>query len=168
MAALQMVSDTQCLRLNFIDSLGKASINFMLSIFSPYKTSQASRFWLTGVRQIMIILGMNFHFSHTSCTHLDRYFIGGTVLQRPSLTLINGYVIGAFGGHCDLFNYTGMLVSVSTLPWVGVASIYAMEASPGAPPVQPDIMVQKGGKAGIWASGMGIATDNGRIYIATG
>jgi iron transport multicopper oxidase len=59
-------------------------------------------------------------------------------------------------------------VSVSTLPWVGVASIYATEASPGAPPVQSDIMVQKGGKAGIWASGMGIATDNGRIYIATG
>jgi iron transport multicopper oxidase len=82
--------------------------------------------------------------------------------------MLNGYVIGGFGGHCDLFNYTGMLVSISTLPWVGVSSIYAMEASPGAPPVQSDITVQKGGKAGIWASGMGIATDNGRIYIATG
>jgi len=66
MAALQMVSDTQCLHLNVIDSLGKASINFMLSIFSPYRTSQASRFWLTGVRQITIILGMNFHYSHAS------------------------------------------------------------------------------------------------------
>jgi hypothetical protein len=81
--------------------------------------------------------------------------------------MLNGYVIGAFGGHCDLFNYTGMLVSISTQPWVGVASIFAMESSPGAP-VQSDIMVQKGGKAGIWSGGMGIATDNGRIYVVTG
>lgn len=29
------------------------------------------------------------------------YFTGGTVLQRPSLSLINGAVYGAFGGHCD-------------------------------------------------------------------
>ena len=89
-------------------------------------------------------------------------------MQRPSLTMINGYVIGAFGGHCDLFNYTGMLVSISTQPWVGVSSIFAMESSPGAPLVQSDIMVQKGGKAGIWSGGMGIATDNGRIYVVTG
>lgn len=82
--------------------------------------------------------------------------------------MMNGYVIGAFGGHCDLFNYTGMLVSVSTTPWVGVSSIFAMESSPGAPPVVSDITVQKGGKAGIWAGGMGIAADSGRIFIATG
>lgn len=70
-----------------------------------------------------------------------RYFLGGTVLQRPALTSLNGVVIGAFGGvrnclfaesrvnpnsdrkisqHCDLFNYTGMLVSVSKTPGVGV------------------------------------------------
>jgi iron transport multicopper oxidase len=116
----------------------------------------------------MIILGTKFSCSLNTPTHNHRYFIGGTVLQRPSLTMQNDYVIGAFGGHCDLFNYTGMLVSISTQPWVGVASIYAMESSPGAPPVQSDITVQKGGKVGIWASGMGIASDTGRIYIATG
>jgi len=67
------------------------------------------------------------------------------VLQRPSLVLVNNHVIGAFGGHCDLFNYTGMLVSVSTVPGVGVASIYAMEASPGAPPVVSNISISQGG-----------------------
>lgn len=28
-----------------------------------------------------------------------RYFMGGTILQRPSLAMLNGVVIGAFGGH---------------------------------------------------------------------
>lgn len=32
----------------------------------------------------------------------SRYFIGGTVLQRPSLIMIGGNAYGAFGGHCDL------------------------------------------------------------------
>ena len=53
-----------------------------------------------------------------------RYFIGGTVLQRPSLTMINGVVIGAFGGHCDLYNYTGMLVAVSTTPYIGMSLFF--------------------------------------------
>ncbi|KUJ23286.1 WSC-domain-containing protein [Mollisia scopiformis] len=97
-----------------------------------------------------------------------RYFIGGTVLQRPSLSLINGAVIGAFGGHCDLFNYTGMLVAVSTTSGVGVTSLYAMESSPGAPAVVSDITVQQGGKAGIWQGGMGLASDGSRVFLATG
>jgi iron transport multicopper oxidase len=99
---------------------------------------------------------------------ISRYFIGGTVLQRPSVTMMNGVVVGGFGGHCDLFNYTGMLVAVSTSPGVGVTSLYAMEASPGAPPVVTDITVQQGGKAGIWQGGMGLATDGSRLFLATG
>lgn len=43
-----------------------------------------------------------------------------------------------------------------------------MESSPGAPPVVSDITVQQGGKAGIWQGGMGLATDNGRLFCATG
>ena len=31
-----------------------------------------------------------------------KYFVGGVVLQRPSLTQIGNIVYGAFGGHCDL------------------------------------------------------------------
>jgi iron transport multicopper oxidase len=98
----------------------------------------------------------------------SRYFIGGTVLQRPPLAMLNGFVVGGFGGHCDLFNYTGMLVAVSTTPRVGVTSLYAMEASPGAPPVVTDITVQQGGKAGIWQGGMGLASDGSRVFLATG
>ena len=30
-----------------------------------------------------------------------RWFTGGTVLQRPSLNLVNGVVFAGFGGHCD-------------------------------------------------------------------
>ena len=97
-----------------------------------------------------------------------RYFVGGTVLQRPSLTMVNGAVIGAFGGHCDLFNYTGMLVAVSTTPGVGVTSIYAMEGGIGAMPEVGNIFTQQGGKAGIWQGGMGLATDGSRIFFATG
>ena len=62
-----------------------------------------------------------------------RYFLGRTVLQRPSLTSVNGVMIGAFGGLCDQYSYTGMLIAISKTPCVGVTSIYTMEASPGAP-----------------------------------
>lgn len=38
-------------------------------------------------------------------THADnapqKYFIGGLILQRPSLVLVGSIVYGAFGGHCD-------------------------------------------------------------------
>ncbi|KAI4172140.1 MAG: hypothetical protein LQ348_006819, partial [Seirophora lacunosa] len=104
---------------------------------------------------------------HNADNDPARYFIGGTVLQRPSLTLIDGNVYGTFGGHCDLFNYTGMVASVSTQPGVGVTSMFAMEAAPGGPSTL-DIMEQKGGKAGIWMSGMAPATDGARIFVVTG
>jgi iron transport multicopper oxidase len=82
--------------------------------------------------------------------------------------MINGIVYGGFGGHCDLFNYTGMLVGVDTTKAI-VTSIYAMESSPGAPTPQPlDLTVQQGGKAGIWQGGMGLATDGSRLFITTG
>lgn len=105
---------------------------------------------------------------HNADNDPTRYFIGGTVLQRPSLTLIGGNVYGSFGGHCDLFNYTGMVAGVSTTAGVGVTSMFAMEAAPGAPRATTDIMVQNGGKAGIWMSGMAPATDGDRIFVVTG
>jgi iron transport multicopper oxidase len=82
--------------------------------------------------------------------------------------MINGVVLGGFGGHCDLFNYTGMVVGVSTIPGVGVTSIFAMESSPGAPTPQPlDYTKEDGGKAGIWQSGMGLAVDGNRFFVVT-
>jgi hypothetical protein len=61
-----------------------------------------------------------------------RYFIGGTVLQKPGLSSIGNSIVAGFGGHCDGFNFTGMLVAVSkTSGGTGVTKIVAMEASPG-------------------------------------
>jgi iron transport multicopper oxidase len=71
--------------------------------------------------------------------------------------------------HCDKFNYTGYIVSVSKTPGVGVVSMYAMEASPGAPsPQLLDLNGDLGGKAGIWQSGMGLAVDGSRVFFVTG
>ncbi|KAL8748281.1 MAG: hypothetical protein Q9184_007435, partial [Pyrenodesmia sp. 2 TL-2023] len=50
---------------------------------------------------------------HNADNDPARYFIGGTVLQRPSVTLVGGIVYGTFGGHCDLFNYTGIVAGMS-------------------------------------------------------
>ncbi|KAK3044580.1 hypothetical protein LTS18_000897, partial [Coniosporium uncinatum] len=44
-----------------------------------------------------------------------RYFVGGTILQRPSLTKVGNFVYGGFGGHCDLFNYTGIVLGVDVV-----------------------------------------------------
>lgn len=38
-----------------------------------------------------------------------KYFVGGIILQRPSLIQVGSVVYGAFGGHCDLFNYVSVL-----------------------------------------------------------
>ncbi|KAK3330104.1 WSC domain-containing protein [Apodospora peruviana] len=98
-----------------------------------------------------------------------RYFVGGTVLQRPALATLNGAILVAFGGHCDLFNYTGFVAAVSKTPGDGVVGLFAMESSPGAPiPQQLDITKESGGKAGIWQSGMGIAVDGSRAFVVTG
>ncbi|KAK4207364.1 hypothetical protein QBC37DRAFT_327498, partial [Rhypophila decipiens] len=98
-----------------------------------------------------------------------RYFLGGTHLQRPSLVSVGSNIIAGFGGHCDMFNYTGMLVSVSKTAGVGVTGVQAMVAAPGAPSPQPlDIHVEQGGKGGIWQSGAGLAVDGRRVFFSTG
>ncbi len=97
-----------------------------------------------------------------------RYFVGGNVLQRPALITVNGVIIGAFGGFCDLLNYTGMIVAVSMKPGIGITSLYAMEGGPGSQPETDDISLPKGGQAGIWQGGMSPAVDNSRIFLTTG
>ncbi|KAF8856129.1 hypothetical protein BDZ45DRAFT_727619 [Acephala macrosclerotiorum] len=98
-----------------------------------------------------------------------RYFVGGTVLNRPGLAMVGNSIVAGFGGHCVNFNYTGMLVAVGKTAGVGVTSIQAMEASPFAPSPQIlDITIQSGGKAGIWHSGMGLAADVKRVFLVTG
>lgn len=88
---------------------------------------------LTAIMQTMTIPGKwNWGGHPGQNTDSDaRYFVGGTVLNRPGLAAIGNTIVGGFGGHCDNFNYTGMLVAVSKTPGVGVTNIQAMEASPG-------------------------------------
>lgn len=68
---------------------------------------------------------------HSANNDPTRYFLGGTVLQRPGLAMLGNTIVAGFGGHCDHWNYTGMLVAVSKTPGVGVTNIQAMQASPG-------------------------------------
>lgn len=106
---------------------------------------------------------------HNADNDETRYFLGGTHLQRPSLVSVGDNIIAGFGGHCDMFNYTGMLVSVSKTAGVGVTGVQAMVAAPGAPSPQPlDIYVEQGGKGGIWQSGAGLAVDGRRVFFSTG
>lgn len=72
----------------------------------------------------------------------SKYFIGGTVLQRPSLAQIGSVVYGAFGGHCDLFNYTGLVIGVDVNQKKIVTS-FATETGPLVP--QTNVWNQNGG-----------------------
>ncbi|OCL10625.1 WSC-domain-containing protein [Glonium stellatum] len=95
-----------------------------------------------------------------------RWFTGGTHLQRASLNLVNGIVFAGFGGHCDLFNYTGWVVGMSTSG--KYLTGYVSSGGLGAPP-EDGTWTGGGGGGGVWMSGAAIASDNsGRIFYATG
>lgn len=95
------------------------------------------------------------------------YFVGGTILQRPSLVQIGNFVYGGFGGHCDLFNYTGLIVGVDVVN-KSIASNWAVVTGPLTP--KTDVWNQNGGggEGGVWQSGMGLSTDGSRMFFATG
>lgn len=82
----------------------------------------------------------------------QKYFVGGVVLQRPSLTQIGSVVYGAFGASCDLFNYTGLVIGVD-VNQAKVVTHFATESGPLAP--QTNVLLQNGGggEGGIWMSG---------------
>ncbi|PSS14960.1 hypothetical protein M430DRAFT_51625 [Amorphotheca resinae ATCC 22711] len=98
-----------------------------------------------------------------------KYFVGGVVLQRPSLTQIGSVVYGAFGGHCDLFNYTGLVIGVD-VNQAKVVTQWAVESGPVEAAAQTNDLLQDGGggQGGIWMSGMGLASDGARIFVVTG
>ncbi|KAL8688550.1 MAG: hypothetical protein Q9218_005568, partial [Villophora microphyllina] len=98
----------------------------------------------------------------------EKYFIGGVILQRPSLTQIGSVVYGGFGGHCDLFNYTGLVVGVD-VNQKKVVTNFAVESGPLVP--QTNVWNQNGGggEGGIWMSGMALATDGAnRLFWVSG
>jgi hypothetical protein len=87
-------------------------------------------------------------------------------LNRPALLLDQDVLYIAFGGHCDAGDYRG---------WV-----FAYDVSNPAAPQKLDVFSStfaprqpndddKEGRAGIWMSGQGLATDGaGGVYFATG
>jgi hypothetical protein len=96
-----------------------------------------------------------------------KYFVGGVILQRPSLTQVGTVVYGAFGGHCDLFNYTGLIIGVD-IKAAKIVTQFAMESGPLAEQTNALLTNGAGGEAGIWMSGMGIASDGNRLFVVTG
>ena len=92
----------------------------------------------------------------------SRTFIGGINLQRTALNLINGVVYAGFGGHCDMFNYTGWVVGMkaSTGDFV---SAYATSGGDGSP------SQGKPAGCGVWMSGAILASDRpSRLMFSTG
>ncbi|OBT48309.1 hypothetical protein VE00_01254 [Pseudogymnoascus sp. WSF 3629] len=88
-----------------------------------------------------------------------RRFTGGTNLQRPSLNLIHGVIYAGFGGHC-------WIVGIDTAGTVRTA--FVTEGGLHANP-EDGTWTGGGGKAGIWMSGMGLASDNpSRLFFVTG
>lgn len=97
-----------------------------------------------------------------------KYFVGGVILQRPALTQIGSVVYGGFGGHCDLFNYTGVVVGVD-VNQQKVVTNFAVESGPLVP--QTNVYNQNGGggEGGIWMSGMALSTDGAnRLFWVSG
>lgn len=99
---------------------------------------------------------------HTADNDATRYFQAGIQLQRPALNLLNGVVYAGFGGHCDLYNYTGWVVGMRASTGEFVTAL-ATSAGAGAPEV-PD----RSG-AGVWMAGSILASDQAsRFFFATG
>lgn len=96
-----------------------------------------------------------------------KYLIGGIVLQRPSLTQVGSVVYGAFGAHCDLYNYTGLVIGID-VNQKKVITNFAAESGPLAPQTNIWNQVGGGGMAGIWMSGMPPATDGNRLFWVSG
>ncbi|KAF7895090.1 hypothetical protein EAF00_006904 [Botryotinia globosa] len=97
----------------------------------------------------------------------QKYFIGGVILQRPSLTQVGSVVYGSFGGHCDLFNYTGLVMGID-INKAKIITNWAVESGPLVPQTNVLLDGGGGGEGGIWMSGMGLATDGARIFLVSG
>ncbi len=89
--------------------------------------------WALTIPSLATVPGFPVRIGGPAVNDPTRYFLGGTVFQRPGLASIGDSIVAGFGGHCDGFNFTGMLVSVSKTSGTGVTSVYAMEALPGEP-----------------------------------
>ncbi|KAL8701364.1 MAG: hypothetical protein Q9224_000535 [Gallowayella concinna] len=97
-----------------------------------------------------------------------KYFIGGVILQRPALAQIGSVVYAGFGGHCDLFNYTGLVIGVD-INLRKVITNFAVESGPLVPQTNVYNENGGGGEGGIWMSGMALSTDGAnRLFWVSG
>ncbi|PMD49844.1 uncharacterized protein K444DRAFT_711847 [Hyaloscypha bicolor E] len=128
----------------------------------------AYKMWALHIPDLTVVPGYPVLIQGPASNDPTKYFNGGEILQRPGLTMIGDSIIAGFGGHCDSMNYTGILLTVSKTTGQ-MQDQMVMMASPGSP-WAPDLQAGKGGKAGIWQSGMAIAADldKNRVFFATG
>lgn len=104
---------------------------------------------------------------HPADNALDKYFHGGTHLQRASLSIKGNTVYAAFGGVCEQYNFTGYIVGVDTKT-SNINAIWTTISGPDSPP-QDGTWFGGGGEAGVWQSGRPMASDRpDRFFLATG
>jgi hypothetical protein len=95
-----------------------------------------------------------------------KMFLGGLLLQRPSLLLLGDVLYAGFGGVCDAFNYTGVLVAVNIQTrWI---NRWVTQAGPNSAYSDDWTKRHGGGAGGIEQAGMGIASDGQDVYFAIG
>ena len=120
----------QALSIPLLVRIESRNVRFDKVIYSDFKSGQY-KFYAVQLPALTNIPGypiiMEGHYATNDPT---RYFVGGTLLQRPGLAMIGNSIVAGFGGHCDNFNYTGMLVSVHKSAGT-INNIQAMVASPG-------------------------------------
>jgi hypothetical protein len=92
-----------------------------------------------------------------------KMFLGGLVLQRPSLLLLSDVLYAGFGGLCDAFNYTGSVVAVN----LATRNIYrwTTEAGPNSMYTDDWTAWHGGGGGAVWMAGMGLASDGKDVYF---
>ncbi|KAI7279174.1 hypothetical protein KC343_g2034 [Hortaea werneckii] len=79
-------------------------------------------------------------------------FIGGTILQGSSLLQVGLVLYAGFGGHCDLFNYTGTVLGVDVNQKKLVAN-WVVESGPNSRSSTDWLDNAAGGQGGIWQAG---------------
>lgn len=93
-----------------------------------------------------------------------KIFLGGLVLQRPSLLAVGDVVYAGFGGVCDAFNYTGTLVAIN----INTRSINRWVTQGGSDSAWTSDWTKwhGGGAGGISQSGVGLASDGQDVYFS--
>jgi hypothetical protein len=95
-----------------------------------------------------------------------KMFLGGLVVQGPSLLLVGDMLYAGFGGICDSFNYTGSVVAVN----LASRNVYRWATQAGLESRYIDDWTMKhgGGGGGIWQAGIGLASDGKDVFFTVG